>query len=103
MDPFFFNSCHEYHYTHETCFKILDIVLLEAAFIYLGRLTRDNQALLAEVEQLEAELGRMEITDFSQVYLVEVKNPDVPPNLLDNWTYLSVSLLHTTRLRCQRI
>jgi hypothetical protein len=62
-------------------FKSLILFCLFAAVIYLGRLSRENQALLAEVEQLEAELGRMEITDSRRIHLVEVKNPDVPPEL----------------------
>lgn len=62
-------------------FKTLILFCLFAAVIYLSRLTRENKELLAEVEQLEAELGRMEITDFKQVHFVEVKNPEVPPEL----------------------
>lgn len=31
--------------------------------------------------QLEAELGRMEITDLNRIFLVEIQNPEVPPEI----------------------
>ncbi|XZE44381.1 hypothetical protein SH467x_003987 [Pirellulaceae bacterium SH467] len=50
-------------------------------FVYL---TNENIRLSAEVGQLEAELGKMEIDDASLVYLAEVASPDVPKEVADH-------------------
>ncbi|MEM8734601.1 MAG: hypothetical protein AAGG44_10290 [Planctomycetota bacterium] len=50
-----------------------------------------NSQIQAEVDRLEAELGHMTIEDPERVYIVEVVNPDVPPevrrNLKYNWQF----------------
>ncbi len=49
-----------------------------AGIIALVRLSSDNRQLSDQIDQLEAELGRMSIDDPDQVYLVEIDTPDVP-------------------------
>lgn len=47
----------------------------------MTRLFSENRSLLDEVRQLEHELGRMEVTDPNRIFLVEVQNPEVPPEI----------------------
>lgn len=52
-----------------------------AGIIGLVRLSSDNRQLSDQIDQLEAELGRMSIDDADRVYLVEIDTPDVPPEV----------------------
>lgn len=67
---------------------ILLFLLGIIAFVFL---TNENKQLSADVRQLEAELGKMDIEDESRVYVAEVASPDVPPeieyHLLGIWQF----------------
>lgn len=52
-----------------------------AGIIALVRLSSDNRQLSDQINQLEAELGRMTIDDADRVYLVEIDTPEVPPEV----------------------
>ncbi len=55
-----------------------------AGLVSLVFISRRNRELQDEIDQLEADLGRMEITDFRRIHLVEIKNPLFLQNLLNN-------------------
>jgi hypothetical protein len=57
------------------------VCCLGAGLVSLFLLSTQNRKLQDETDELEADLGRMEITDFRQVHLVEIKNPAVPSEL----------------------
>ena len=61
--------------------RLLTILLLLAGGIVLIRLSIDNRELGAQIDQLQAELGRMPIGDSDRVHLVEIETPDVPPEV----------------------
>ncbi|MGV3484369.1 MAG: hypothetical protein ACO1RT_08125 [Planctomycetaceae bacterium] len=52
-----------------------------AGVAWLIRLSNDNRQLSDQLDQLEAELGRMSIDDPKRVHLVEIDTPDVPPEV----------------------
>ena len=49
--------------------------------IALVQLSSDNRRLSDQINQLEAELGRMSIDDGDRVHLVEIDKPHVPPEV----------------------
>ncbi len=61
--------------------QLLATLAFGAAVIYWIRLTTDNRQLSDEIQQLEAELGRMPIDDPTRVHLVEIDQPEVPPEV----------------------
>lgn len=61
--------------------RLLTILLFLAGCLGLGYLSKDNHRLAEEINRLEAELGRMSILDDTQVHLVEVESPNVPPEV----------------------
>ena len=61
--------------------RLLTILFLLAGGIVLIQLSIDTRELGDQIDQLEAELGRMSIDDFDRVHLVEIETPDVPPEV----------------------
>lgn len=61
--------------------RLFVLLFLIAGGVVLIRLTTDNQELKEEIDQLEAELGRLSIEDKDRVYFVEIEEPDVPPEV----------------------
>ena len=61
--------------------RLLLLLASLAGIIALVRLSSDNRQLSEQIDQLEAELGRMSIVDANRVYLVEIDTPDVPPEV----------------------
>lgn len=61
--------------------RLITIVLLLAGGVFLLRISVDNRELARQIEQLEAELGRMPIIDSDRVHIVEIETPDVPPEV----------------------
>ncbi len=62
-------------------FRLIAMLLLAISIVYLFRLTADNRQLSRQVQQLESELGRMPIDDPTLVHLVEIAEPEVPPEI----------------------
>ncbi len=71
--------------------RLFIILLFIAGFIGLIYYSTENKRLAADVNQLEAELGRMSIKDFDRVHIVEVAVPDVPlevaPHIKAVWQF----------------
>lgn len=44
-------------------------------------LSTENSRLAADINRLEAELGRMSIEDTNRIHLVEVERPEIPPEV----------------------
>jgi len=61
--------------------RLLTFFFLLAGGIVLIQLSIDNRELGAQINQLEAELGRMSIDDSDRVHLVEIEMLDVPPEV----------------------
>lgn len=61
--------------------RFFTLLLLFVGCIDLAYQSIINRRLGAEVKRLEAELGRMPIDDPHQVHLVEIEDPDVPPEV----------------------
>ena len=61
--------------------RLLTVLFLLAGGIVLIQLSIDNRELGDQIDQLEAELGRMSIDDRNRVHLVEIETPDVPPEV----------------------
>ena len=61
--------------------RLITLLLFLAGCIILMHLSNENSRLVAEVNQLEAELGRMSVEDADRVYVVEIEAPDVPPEI----------------------
>ncbi|MEX1027870.1 MAG: hypothetical protein WD049_07675 [Candidatus Paceibacterota bacterium] len=61
--------------------RLFILLASHAGLIGLVRLSSDNRHLSDQIDQLEAELGRMSIDDADRVYLVEIDTPDVPPEV----------------------
>lgn len=59
-----------------------------AGLVSLVFISRRNRELQDEIDQLEADLGRMEITDFRRIHLVEIKNPAIPPELAKQLNFI---------------
>ena len=61
--------------------RLLVILLFLAGGIELAYLASDNNRLVADIKRLEAELGKMSITDPDRIHIVEIDSPDVPPEI----------------------
>ncbi len=61
--------------------RLFTLLYFVAGCIGVGYLTTANLKLTSDVSRLEAELGKMTITDPNRIYLTEIKNPDVPPEI----------------------
>lgn len=57
------------------------VCCLAGGLVSLFLLSSQNRMLQDEIDQLEADLGRLQITDFRHFHFVEIKNPAVPPEL----------------------
>ncbi|MCA9123992.1 MAG: hypothetical protein KDB11_27625 [Planctomycetales bacterium] len=58
--------------------RLLTVVFLLVGGIALIHLSIDNRELGGQIDQLEAELGRMPIDNSDRVHLVEIETPEVP-------------------------
>lgn len=61
--------------------QLFTALLLLTGVITLLKQTTANHRLVAEVSRLEAELGKMPIEDEKKVYVVEIEEPEVPPEV----------------------
>ncbi len=61
--------------------RLFTIFFLLASVIVLIRLSIENRELEDQIDQLEAELGRMPIGNSDRVHLVQIETPDVPPEV----------------------
>jgi len=61
--------------------RLLTILFLLASGIVLIQLSIDTRELEVQIDQLEAELGQMSIDESDRIHLVEIKTPDVPPEV----------------------
>lgn len=61
--------------------RVFIVLLFLTGAISLFNQTAANTRLAAEVSRLEAELGKMSIKDANQVHIVEIKEPDIPPEV----------------------
>lgn len=62
-------------------FRLLTLLAVLVGGAYWRQVTGENRALSKQVEQLEAEVGRMLIDDPSRVYMTEIAQPQVPPEV----------------------
>lgn len=65
----------------KTAMRLLVILVFLAGCVYLVYQSAENKRLAAQVQRLEAELGKMSIQDPDQVHIVEIEAPDVPPEV----------------------
>lgn len=61
--------------------RVFTLLLFLAGAVILFKQTTANHQLAAEVDRLEAELGKMSIGNANKVHIVEIKKPDVPPEV----------------------
>lgn len=61
--------------------RVITLLFLIAGCIGIGYYTNSSLELAADVSRLEAELGRMTISDPTRIYLTEIKTPNVPPEV----------------------
>ncbi|MEZ6092382.1 MAG: hypothetical protein R3C05_31135 [Pirellulaceae bacterium] len=73
--------------------RTITAVIILAGLVGLVRLSNSNRRLTDQVEQLEAELGRMPIDQPDRVHLVEIETPDVPPEIASH-------LIRVWQFRC---
>lgn len=62
-------------------FRMLTLVAFLAGIFFLVWLSIENRQLSAQLQRLEAEVGKMRIDDTNRVYLVEIDKPYVPPEV----------------------
>ncbi len=61
--------------------RLSTILMFLAGFSGLVYFSTENNRLAAEVDRLEAELGKMVIKDINLVHIVEIAAPEVPPEV----------------------
>ncbi|MEZ6115798.1 MAG: hypothetical protein R3C28_04395 [Pirellulaceae bacterium] len=61
--------------------RLFTLLFLLVASIVFIRLSIDNRDLRSQIDQLEAELGRMPINNEDRVYFAEIESPNVPPEV----------------------
>ena len=65
-------------------FRTFAFLAIIAGIVTLVSATRSNRTLTGEVQQLEAELGRMSIDDESKIHIVAIENPEIPPEVVSH-------------------
>ncbi len=65
----------------KTAMRLFLTLLFLAGCLYLFSLSTGNSQLVADINRLEAELGRMSIEDTNRLHFVEVESPEVPPEV----------------------
>ena len=73
--------------------RLFTTLLLLAGGIVFVVQSIENRQLQSELNQLEAELGRMPIKDEDRVHIVEIASPDIPPEV-------AVHLRRVWQFRC---
>lgn len=61
--------------------RLLTLLALIAGGLVLFRIEQENVRLSEEIRKLESELGRMPIDSPERIYLVEIKTPELPPEV----------------------
>lgn len=65
----------------KTAIRLFSMLLFLAGCLYLFSLSTENSRLAADVNRLEAELGRMSIEDTNRLHFVEIESPEIPPEV----------------------
>ena len=61
--------------------RLFSILLFLAGCLYLFSLSIENGRLSADINRLEAELGRMSIEDTNRLHFAEIESPEIPPEV----------------------
>ncbi len=78
--------------------RILSTMLFLLGCIALGYFSSQNKQLAADIDRLEAELGKLTISDVNRVYIAEVEKPESHRKLPRILVELAVSMLSACRL-----